>query len=80
VDISGVKFRMTGRIGTKRNNLRSLYKTNIYGNFIGPYMFAGRMLRAKTLPLLYNRGHVKSNVDFSYSVSKTKNGAVSFKV
>lgn len=80
VDISGVKFRMTGRIGTKRNNLRSLYKTNLYGNFIGPYIFAGRMLRAKTLPLLYIRGQMKSNVDFSYSVSKTKNGAVSFKV
>jgi hypothetical protein len=80
VDISGVKFRMTGRVGTKRNNLRSLYKTSIYGNFFGPFNYTANMYKPKTLPIQFIRGHIKSNIDFSYSVSKTKNGAVSFKV
>ena len=80
LDISGVKFRISGRIGTKRKNLRSIYKNSIYGNFIGPFNYTSQMLRAKTLPLLYVKGHIKSNIDYSYYVSKTKNGAVSFKV
>jgi hypothetical protein len=80
MDISGVKFRMTGRIGTKRNNLRSLYKSSIYGNFFGPFIYTAPMLRPKTLPLQFSRGQIKSNIDYSYSVSKTRNGAVSFKV
>jgi hypothetical protein len=80
MDISGVKFRLTGRIGTKRNNLRSQYKASIYGNFFGPFIYTAPMLRPKTLPLQFSRGQIKSNIDYSYSVSKTRNGAVSFKV
>jgi len=80
LDISGIKFRITGRAGIRRNNLRSLYKTKFYGNLMGPQHFTAKMIKPKTLSLPRLRGYLRSNIDYASSVSKSKNGSISFKV
>jgi hypothetical protein len=80
IDISGIKIRITGRAGIRRNNLRSLYKTKFYGNLMGPLHFVAKLKKPKTISLPRLRGYLRSNIDYALSVSKTKNGSISFKV
>jgi hypothetical protein len=80
IDISGIKIRITGRAGIRRNNLRSLYKTKFYGNLMGPLHYVARMKKPKTITLPRLRGYLRSNIDYAFSVSKSKNGSISFKV
>jgi hypothetical protein len=79
-DISGIKFRIAGRPGIRRNNLRSLYKNRFFGNFLGPYFKTREMLKRKSISTPRLRGYVKSNIDYALSIAKTKNGSISFKV
>ena len=79
-DISGIKFRIAGRPGIRRNNLRSLYKNKFFGNFLGPYFKTREMLKRKSISTPRLRGYVKSNIDYALSISNTKNGSISLKV
>ena len=79
-DISGIKFRIKGRAGIRRNNLRSTYKTKFYGSFLGPTHSTIKLLKAKTISTPRLRGYLKSNIDYAIKVSKSQNGAISFKV
>jgi len=79
-DISGLKLRLSGRSGTRRNNLRSTYKNRIYGNLIGPIHYNKKTKKYITIPSQKIRGYLKSNIDFALKVSKSKNGALSLKV
>jgi hypothetical protein len=80
IDISGIKIRITGRAGIRRNNLRSLYKSKFYGNLMGPLHFVAKMKKPKTISLPRLRGYLRSNIDYAFSISKSKNGSISFKV
>jgi hypothetical protein len=67
IDISGVKFKLSGRSGIRRNNMRKFKKTKYFGNLIGPIHSS---MRVKRNISLYNPqliGHIKSNIDYSYS-------------
>jgi hypothetical protein len=79
-DISGIKLRICGRAGIRRNNLRSLYKTRFYGNLMGPFHLTEKMIKPKMITLPRLRGYLRSNIDYAFSVSKSKNGSISFKV
>jgi hypothetical protein len=79
-DISGLKFRISGRPGVRRNNLRSIYKNKAYGNLFGPRHCTTKIAKPKSLSLPRLRGYLRSNIDYALMVSKSKNGSVSFKV
>jgi len=79
-DISGIKIRINGRVGLRRNNLRSLHKTKFYGNFFG---FRHSTQKLKKPKMYYSpklRGYLRPHIDYAIKLSKTMNGAVSFKV
>jgi hypothetical protein len=70
-------------MGTKRNNLRSLYKNRIYGSMLGPYHIVTRLDKnCKKIPIINPklRGVMKANIDYAIKVSKSMNGTVSLKV
>jgi hypothetical protein len=73
-------MRITGRAGIRRNNLRSIYKTRFYGSFLGPRHSSIKLLKAKTISAPRIRGYLRSNIDYAFKVSKSKNGSISFKV
>jgi hypothetical protein len=80
IDISGVKFKLSGRSGIRRNNMRKFKKTKYFGNLIGPIHSS---MRVKRNISLYNPqliGHIKSNIDYSYSWGITRNGCLSLKI
>jgi len=79
-DITGLQLRLSGRLGTTRNNLRSTYKNRIYGSLLGPNHLNIRSGKNITIGSPKLRGYLKPNVDFAIKISKTKNGAVSLKV
>ena len=79
-DITGVKFKMTGRAGIRRNNLRSMHKASFYGSFISPYHYTVKLLKPQSISLPRTRGYLRSNIDYAFGVSKSKNGSISFKV
>jgi hypothetical protein len=79
-DVTGLKLRLSGRAGIRRNNLRSTYKNRIYGSLLGPTHLNKRTRRILTNPSTKLRGYMKPNVDYAFKVSKSKNGALSLKV
>jgi hypothetical protein len=79
-DITGIKVRITGRGGTRRNNLRSMYRTRFYGSLIGPFHSTTKLLKPISIPLQRIRGYMKANIDYAFSVSKSTNGSISLKV
>ena len=79
-DISGIRFKLSGRLGHARSNDRSTYKHIYSGNFFGP-RHTNKLLKKKIpLNVFHIRGHIKSYIDYSRSESKTRSGAVSLKV
>ena len=80
LDISGIKFKLTGRPGVIKSNVRSFTKTYFYGNLLGPRHFNTKTLKTTSLsnPLL--RGTIKSNVDYNYYTSKSNNGSITLKI
>jgi len=47
---------------------------------MGPLHFVAKLKKPKTISLPRLRGYLRSNIDYALSVSKTKNGSISFKV
>jgi hypothetical protein len=80
LDITGVRLTLSGRAGVVRNNLRSTYKTKFYGSLLGPSHDSSVIPKPISIGLPRLRGHVRSNIDYAFGVSKTTNGAISLKV
>jgi len=80
LDISGIKFKLTGRPGVIKSNVRSFSKTYFYGNLLGVRHFNSKTLKMTSLsnPLL--RGTIKSNIDYNYYTSKSNNGSITLKI
>lgn len=80
LDITGIKFKLTGRPGVIRSNVRSFSKMYFYGNLLGPRYFNSKTLKTTSLsnPLL--RGTIKSNIDYNYYTSKSNNGSITLKI
>ena len=80
LDISGIKFKLTGRPGIIKSNVRSFSKTYFYGNLLGARHFNSKTLKTSSLsnPLL--RGTIKSNIDYNYYTSKSNNGSITLKI
>jgi hypothetical protein len=80
LDITGFRFRLSGRASLRRSNQRRIYITRTYGNFMGPtYKIEDKKNRV-SIPTPRIRGYVKYNIDYSLDISKTRNGSISFKV
>ena len=79
-DISGIKIRIKGRAGIRRNNLRSLYKTRFYGSLLGPRHSTTKLLKAKTISTPRIRGYLRSNIDYAIKEAKSQNGSISLKI
>jgi len=47
---------------------------------MGPQHFTARMKKPKIITLPRLRGYLRSNIDYAFNVSKSKNGSISFKV
>jgi hypothetical protein len=47
---------------------------------MGPLHFVAKMKKPKTISLPRLRGYLRSNIDYAFSISKSKNGSISFKV
>lgn len=80
LDISGIKFLIKGRTGIKRNNLRSVYKTRFYGSLIGPNYITHKLIKNKTMYIPHTKNYIKSNIDYTRAISKSKNGSISLKI
>ena len=80
LDISGIKFKLTGRPGVIRSNVRSFSKTYFYGNLLGPRHFNSRTLKTTSLTNPILRGTIKSNIDYDYYTSKSNNGSITLKI
>jgi len=80
LDITGVRFTLSGKAGDKSNNARSFYRTRYYGNFIGPWYTGLKTFKHKTEPMSLLRGETRSHIDYTSQYSKNQNGAISLKV
>ena len=80
LDISGIKFKLTGRPGVIRSNVRSFSKTYFYGNLLGPRHFNSKTLKTSSLSNPILRGTIKSNLDYNYCTSKSNNGSITLKI
>ena len=80
LDINGIKFKLTGRPGVIRSNVRSFSKTYFYGNLLGPRHFNTKTLKTTSLSNPILRGTTKSNIDYDYSTSKSNNGSITLKI
>jgi hypothetical protein len=81
-DISGIKFRISGRGGIRRNNLRSTYKNISYGSFLGPRHTTTKFNLPKTITISTPkiRGYLKTHIDYGLKTSKSMNGSLTLKI
>lgn len=80
LDISGIKFRLGGRSGIRRTNMRKFKKIKYFGNLMGPVHSS---MKVKKNISLYNPqilGHIRSNIDYSCAWGITRNGCLSLKI
>jgi hypothetical protein len=84
MDISGLQIRLSGRSGLRRTNMRAYYRNLTFGNLGGPiHIIRKNIVREPeiiTLPHPHIRGHFKSNIDYSWNSSKSKNGVLTLKI
>jgi hypothetical protein len=80
LDISGIKFRLGGRSGIKRSNMRRFKKIKYFGNLMGPVHSSMKIRKNVSLYNPQIIGHIKSNIDYSYGWGITKNGCLSLKI
>ena len=80
LDITGIKFKLTGRPGVIRSNVRSFSKTYFYGNLLGPRHFNSKTLKKISLTNPILRGTIKSNIDYNFYTSKSNNGSITLKI
>lgn len=79
-DITGIKFKISGRPSFKRSNNRKINKLYNYGNRLVPKHYSRKLNKNISLPSPRLRGYLKSQIESSISISKSRNGSVSLKV
>jgi len=79
-DITGVKFKISGRPSFKRSNNRKVNNIYNYGNRLVPKHYSRILDKSISLPIPRLRGYLKSQIESSISISKSRNGSVSLKV
>jgi len=79
-DITSLKFVLSGRTGSRRNNARKTYKIKSYGHTRNPRYWGSEQFKFFNIGIPTVRNQMKSNCDYSKSVSKSISGAVSVKV
>ena len=80
IDITGIKFRLGGRIGISASNARRFKKFYFFGNLIGPRHYNKRTRKTTNLTNPILRNTIKSNIDYAYSVGVNRNGCITLKV
>ena len=80
LDISGIKFRLAGRSGIRRSNMRKFKRTKYFGNLMGPVHTNMIIKRNISLYNAQLTGKIKSNIDYSYGWGITRNGCLSLKI
>lgn len=79
-DITSLKFALSGRTGSRRNNARKTYKLISYGHTRNPRYWGSEQFKFFNIGVPAIRNQIKSSCDYSKSVSKSISGAVSVKV
>jgi hypothetical protein len=79
-DITGIKFNLSGRPSWRRSNNRKVNKIYDHGNRLTPRHFNTKTYKMYSLYTPRLRGYLKSHIESSLSVSKSRNGSVSLKV
>jgi hypothetical protein len=79
-DISGIKFRLVGRTRFTRSNQRSFYKSSVYGSLMVTRHSSLKLIKPITPFIPMYRGHVKGNIDYNLSFSRSSSGTFSLKV
>jgi len=79
-DITGIKFKLSGRPSWKRSNNRKVNKIYDHGNRLTPSHLNPKTYESYTLYTPRLRGYLKSHTESSISISKSRNGSVSLKV
>lgn len=79
-DISHIKFMLSGRTGTRRNNARKTRLIRSYGHVRNPRYWAPEMKKFFVIGIPTIRNQMKSSYDYSKTISKSISGALSVKV
>lgn len=79
-DITGMKWKLSGRPTWRRSNDRKVNKIFNYGNRLIPQHMNPKTYEKFSLFTPRLRGYLRSHIESSTSVSKSRNGAVSLKV
>jgi hypothetical protein len=79
-DISGIRFKLAGKVRHARSNARSTYKDIYSGNFFGPRHTHPLFHKKIPLNVQHIRGRMKSYIDYARSDAWTDGGAVSLKI
>jgi len=79
-DVSGIRFKLAGKLRHARSNDRSAYRHIFSGYFFGPRHTHPFMPKKIPLNVYHIRGRMKSYIDYARSDSVTDGGAVSLKV
>jgi hypothetical protein len=79
-DITGIKFKLSGRPSWKRSNNRKVKKTYDHGNRLTSRHLNPKTYKSFSLYTPRLRGYLKSHTESSMNISKSRNGSVSVKV
>lgn len=79
-DITGLKFKVTGRPSWKRNNNRKVNTIFDYGNRSTSLYYNTKLFKYIPVAVPRIRGYLKAQTQFGSSISKSKNGTVSVKI
>jgi len=79
-DITGIKFKVSGRPSFKRSNNRKVNNIYNHGNRLVPKHYSRILDKTISLPIPRLRGYLKPHIESSISISKSRNGSVSLKV
>ena len=79
-DISHIKFILSGRTGTRRNNARKTRLIRSYGYVRNPRYWAIEKKKFFNIGIPAIRNQMKSSFDYSKTISKSVSGALSVKV
>ena len=79
-DISHIKFMLSGRTGTRRNNARKTRLIRSYGHVRNPRYWASEKKKFFVIGIPTIRNQMKSSYDYSKTISKSISGALSVKV
>ena len=80
LDISGIRFRLSGRSAISASNARRFKKFYFFGNLIGPRHYNKRIRKNTSLTNPVLRNTIKCNIDYSSSIGVNRNGCITLKV